>query len=60
MGNDGTNSLNGKERRKGEDRRTGERRDPNRERQAGVLSTRAGQRRRQTRRAVDQKSSKKR
>jgi len=60
MGNDGINNLNGKERRKGEDRRKSERRDPDRDRQEGVLSTRAGERRRKARRAADQKSSKKR
>ena len=60
MGKDGINNSNGKERRKGEDRRTGERRDSNRESQEGVLSTRAGDRRQKTRRAADQKSSKKR
>ncbi|HEX5734354.1 MAG TPA: hypothetical protein VF131_16080 [Blastocatellia bacterium] len=55
MGNDRVNNSNGKERRKGEDRRTGERRDSNRERQGGVLTTRAGERRRQTRRTADRK-----
>lgn len=54
------NNTNGKERRKGEDRRKGERRDSDRERREGVLTTRTGERRRQTRRAADQKSSKKR
>ncbi len=55
MGKDGINNSNGKERRKGEDRRTVERRGPNREREEGVLSTRAGERRRKTRRAADRK-----
>ena len=59
MGDDRSNSQNGKERRKGEDRRKGERRDSNREPQESVLSTRAGERRRRTRRAADQKTSKK-
>ena len=55
MGNDHVNNSNGKERRKGEDRRTGERRNAKGEQQGGVLSTRAGERRRKTRRATDRK-----
>jgi hypothetical protein len=59
MGNDGINKLNGNDRRKGKERRKSDRRDSNRQPQEGVLTTRAGDRRRKPRRVADQTSSKK-
>jgi hypothetical protein len=53
MEKDKPGSLNGKERRSGEDRRKVERRDPERAKEGGVLSTRKGERRRQSRRSID-------
>jgi hypothetical protein len=57
MGNDGIDKVNGNERRKGQDRRKRVRRDMNRDRQEGVLTTRAADRRLKPRRSADKKKS---
>lgn len=57
MGDEGIDKLNGNDRRKGKERRKSDRRDSNRQPQEGVLTTRAGDRRRKPRRAADRKSS---
>ncbi|HXG93003.1 MAG TPA: hypothetical protein VNN73_11645 [Blastocatellia bacterium] len=50
MGNEKPGRVNGEERRSGTDRRKGERRDFERNTQAGVLTTRKGERRKNERR----------
>lgn len=52
-------STNGKNRRSGAERRKAQRRDSDRTTEAGVLTTRAGERRKKARRAADTKPGKK-
>ncbi|HKY05267.1 MAG TPA: hypothetical protein VJQ56_10280 [Blastocatellia bacterium] len=52
-------STNGKNRRSGVERRKADRRNPDRAPEAGVLTTRTGERRKRTRRAADTRTSKK-
>lgn len=52
-------STNGKNRRSGAERRKAQRRNPDRAPETGVLTTRAGERRKKARRAADTRPDKK-
>jgi hypothetical protein len=55
MANEKPGSMNGKERRSGANRRKGERRNPERNIESGVLTTRTGERRKKDRRKSEPK-----